>query len=85
MIFCGARIGRAGGTPAFQHRVEETSWIANRNGDDRPQGPDVRGQSSLEQYQRFTVGPYRDPPLAPSIAPFEHPAAYFAGVRRGLR
>jgi hypothetical protein len=28
VICCGARISSAGGTPAFQHRVEETGWIA---------------------------------------------------------
>jgi hypothetical protein len=35
MISAGARVGSAGGTPAFQHRIEEARRLANRKRDGR--------------------------------------------------
>ena len=33
MISAGARVGSAGGTPAFQHRIEEGRRLVNRKRD----------------------------------------------------
>ena len=64
MVFAGARVDGAGGTPAFpgvggaggtrvfQHRSVDGHRIANRKCDDRSQGLDPRRQSSRKQYHR---------------------------------
>jgi hypothetical protein len=57
----------------LQHCIEEARRIANRRHDDRRQDIDPLGQSSLKQYLRLTVGPYRDPPPAPAIVPPSNP------------